>query len=42
MAGIMILSVTQTLLSIPAESMGMIEFVGMMTIGLTAGSLGML
>jgi ABC-type transport system involved in cytochrome bd biosynthesis fused ATPase/permease subunit len=38
----MILSVTQTLLSIPIESMGMIEFVGMVSIGMTAGSLGLL
>jgi hypothetical protein len=38
----MILAVTQTLISIPSESMGLLEFVGMMSIGITAGSLGLL
>ncbi len=38
----MILAVTQTLISIPIESMGMIEFIGMVSIGMTAGSLGLL
>jgi len=38
----MILAVTQTLISIPAESMGLLEFFGMVSIGMTAGSLGIL
>ncbi len=38
----MILAVTQTLLSIPVESMGLIEFIGMVSIGMTAGALGIL
>jgi|7_EtaG_2_1085326.scaffolds.fasta_scaffold84204_2 hypothetical protein len=38
----MILAVTQTLISIPPESMGLLEFFGMVSIGMTAGSLGLI
>ena len=38
----MILTVTNTIISIPVESMGLLEFFGMVTIGVTAGSLGIL
>ena len=38
----MILAITQTLISIQIESMGMLEFIGMVSIGMTAGSLGLL
>tara|TARA_B100000287_G_scaffold102167_1_gene94435 strand:- start:129 stop:245 length:117 start_codon:yes stop_codon:yes gene_type:complete len=38
----MILAVTQTLISIPSEHMPLVEFFGMVTIGITAGSLGIL
>jgi hypothetical protein len=38
----MILAVTQTLISIPSESMGLLEFFGMVSIGMTAGSLGLI
>ncbi len=38
----MTLAITQTMLSIPVESMGLLEFFGMVTIGITAGSLGIL
>ena len=38
----MILAVTQTLISIPPESMGLLEFFGMISIGMTAGSLGLI
>jgi ABC-type transport system involved in cytochrome bd biosynthesis fused ATPase/permease subunit len=36
------LAVTTTILSIPVESMGLLEFFGMMSIGITAGSLGII
>jgi hypothetical protein len=38
----MILAITQTLISISPESMGLLEFFGMVSIGITAGSLGLL
>jgi hypothetical protein len=38
----MILAVTQTLISIPNEFMGLMEFGAMVTIGITAGSMGMI
>jgi len=38
----MILAITQTLISIPPESMGLLEFFGMVSIGITAGSLGLI
>ena len=36
------LSLAILLISIPPESMGLVEFFGMLTIGVAAGSLGML
>jgi len=36
------LAITNTLISIPVESMGLLEFFGMMSIGITAGSLGII
>ena len=42
LAGMIPLAVTTTILSIPVESMGLLEFFGMMSIGITAGSLGII
>ena len=42
LAGMLPLAVTTTILSIPVESMGLLEFFGMMSIGITAGSLGII
>ena len=36
------LAITNTLISIPVESMGLLEFFGMMSIVITAGSLGII
>ena len=38
----MTLAITHTILSIPVESMGLLEFFGMLSIGITAGSLGII
>ncbi len=36
------LALIYTVNSIPPESMGLLEFIGMMSIGITAGSMGLL